>query len=145
MAEGASSATVYVKIIGKGNYAPADANAYASTTYKMCKVGQGQQDLSKVRVTVLDQNGTKQTNAEYTGLKVEPAVKVEIKIGKDWQVIAPADYQVPYVNKGKSTVIVTANGDKYVSSKTATFQIVTRNLKKQTGLLDNLFKVFGKV
>ena len=123
-------ATIYVKIVGKGNYAPANGE-YATAEYKVY-AKDGYKNLSKARITFVDENGSKLKNVAYTGNELEPAVKVEYKVGKTW-VEVPADrYEVSYtnnVNKGKATVVVTGNGDEYAGSKTAKISIVAKSLK----------------
>lgn len=128
VAEGTDSAIVYVKITGKGNYA-SNTNTFATAEYKVWKAD-GKTDLSKARVTVVDKDGSKQA---YTGRKVEPVVKVEVKEGRNWEIVPPDQYKVAYVNnvnKGKATVVVTGTGTKYVSSKTATFSIVAKKMNE---------------
>ena len=153
LAEGADSVTVYVKIIGKGNYAPADNNTFASTEFKVWSAS-GKKDLSKARVTFYDKklydkdgkltDAKKVTKLEYTGRKVKPGdVVVEIKDGKKWQVVPSDQYDLTYVNnvnKGKATVVINAKGKDYVGGKTASYSIVVKKL--QADLVNNLFKMF---
>jgi hypothetical protein len=145
-----TSATVWVKIVGKGNYLSADASAYAKASYQVrSQSGADTVDLSKARITIKDEKGTKLTKAEYTGKEIEPAVVVEVKNGKQWVTVpeiskgsTTANYTVTYVNnvnKGKATVVVTGAGN-YVGSKTATFSIVAKNVKNLTDLMKDLFK-----
>jgi len=74
--------TIYVKIVGKGNYAPANGE-YATAEYKVY-AKDGYKNLSKARVTFVDENGGKLKNVAYTGNELEPTVKVEYKDGKTW-------------------------------------------------------------
>jgi len=137
--DGQDSVTVYVKLVGKGNYV-ASNGAYATATYEVCK--KPANDLSKARVTFKDASGNKLTKAEYTGNEIEPAVKVEIKNGKTWTEVPADKYEVTYfnnVNKGTASVVVTATGEEYAGSKTAKFKIVAKNLKSLSDLLKDLF------
>lgn len=137
--DGQDSVTVYVKLVGKGNYV-ASNGAYATATYEVCK--KPANDLSKARVTFVDASGNKLTKAEYTGNEIEPAVKVEIKNGKTWTEVPADKYEVTYfnnVNKGTASVVVTATGEDYAGSKTAKFKIVAKNLKSLSDLLKDLF------
>ncbi len=143
--EDQTSATVYVKITGKGNYAPVNGE-YATTQYTVSKKDAEDVDLSKARVTVVDAEGKKLTKVEYTGNELEPQVKVEVKVkvGKktEWQVVEDTNYEVTYMNnvkKGTATVVINATGDGYVGSKTAKFKIVAKNLKSLPDLLKELF------
>jgi uncharacterized repeat protein (TIGR02543 family) len=144
-----TSATVWVKIVGKGNYLSDDATAYAKASYQVrSQSGADTVDLSKARITIKD-GQKKLTKTEYTGKEIEPTVVVEVKNGKKWDIVpeisegsTTANYTVTYVNnvnKGKATVVVTGAGN-YVGSKTATFSIVAKNVKNLTDLLKDLFK-----
>lgn len=122
--------TIYVKIVGKGNYAPANGE-YATAEYKVY-AKDGYKNLSKARVTFVDENGNKLKNVAYTGNELEPTVKVEYKDGKTWVEVSADQYEVSYtnnVNKGKATVVVTGTGDEYAGSKTAKISIVAKSLK----------------
>lgn len=133
-----TSVTVYVRIAGKGNYA-AGNNKFAKATYQVCQ--KNGFDLSKARITFW-QDGKKMTKAEYTGLAIEPVVKVEVKNGKVWEEVPADAYRVFYsnnINKGTASVTVTAQGDSCVGSKTATFKIVAKNIKSLKDLLKDLF------
>ncbi len=145
LADDAVSATIYVKIVGKGNYAPKDESTFAATEYQVWKVGENQKDLSKARVTFVDASGSKLTKATYTGEEMEPAVKVEIKNGKTWETIPADQYELTYVNnvhKGKATAIINAKGVQYVGGRTAAFSIVAQNLKNRSDLWGNLAQIF---
>lgn len=138
-----ASATVYVKITGKGNYAPkAGADSYATASYKVCSKA-NLVDLSKARITFVDASGKKLTKVEYTGRALRPTVKVEVKVGKQYVEVPSDQYRVIYVNnvkKGKATAIVTGTGKQYVGSKSAKFTITSKNIKNVSDLWKNLFK-----
>jgi hypothetical protein len=134
-----TSKTVWVKIVGKGNYRVDNAELYATASYKVySNSGEGVIDLSKAVITFAD--GKTTTKAEYTGKKVEPTVVVKDGKGSDAKEISAASYEVVYVNnvnKGKATVVIKpAENSKCVGSKTATFSIVAQKLSST--LLDNL-------
>lgn len=137
IADGESSKTVYAKIVGKGNYASKDTGDYIVAEY-VVKAVDKQHDLSKAKVTLLDANGQKLTKMEYTGTALE-AVTVQVQFGKEAP-ISSDKYEVRYVNnvnKGKATVVITAkDGSEYAGSKTATFSIVSKNLKNTTTIFD---------
>ncbi len=130
LADGQAYATVYVKIEGKGNYAPkngefakAEYRVYAKDVYN---------DLSKAKVTFVDANGNTVKNVAYTGNELEPAVKVECKVNGAWVTVPADQYEVSYtnnVNRGKMTVVVTGTGKEYAGSKTAKTSIVAKSLK----------------
>ena len=134
-------ATVYVKIIGKGNFKASDEFTYATTQYQVRTVSdKATLDLSKAKVTFYSDEARtrKVTKLEYTGEEVEPLeVKLEIR-GVE---VPESEYEVVFVNnvnKGKATAIITAyDTSAYGGSKTATYSIVSRNLK---ALGDKLFK-----
>jgi hypothetical protein len=132
-----TSATVWVKIVGKGNYLSADANAYATASYEVSPATD-KFDLSKAVITF--EGGAKTVKAEYTGKAVEPTVT--IGKGKNAKEVPAGSYEVIYVNnvnKGKATVVVVpaAGSTECVGSKTATFSIVAQ--KVSASLLENLF------
>jgi len=138
LADGQDSVTVYVKLVGKGNYAPSNGE-YATAEYQVCK--KPAYDLSKARVTFWE-SGKKITKAEYSGMAIEPTVKVEVKIGKTWTEVPTDKYEVYYsnnVDKGIASVTITAAGEDYAGSKTAKFKIVAKNLKGLKDLLKDLF------
>lgn len=135
---GQSYVTVYVKLVGKGNYAPIN-NEYVKAEYQVCK--KPAYDLSKARVT-LWQADQKITQAEYTGCAIEPAVKVEVKKGKIWEEVPQQHYKVYYSNnigKGTATVVISANTEEYAGSKTVKFKIAAKNIKSIKDLLKDLF------
>ncbi len=145
--EGEASKTIYVKLVGKGNYAPSKETDYATASYKLCK--KPVYDLSKAKVTFWD-GDKKFTKMEYTGKELEPpTVKVQCrKNGKGQYVDVPAElYEVSYVNnvnKGTASVVVSANGTTFdgedcAGSKTVKFKIVAKNLKSLKDLLEKLF------
>ena len=136
--DGTEYVTVYMKIVGKGNYATSD-DKYAKAEYRVCQ--KPAYDLAKARVT-LWQNDKKITKAEYTGLAIEPTVKVEVKNGKVWEEVPAEQYRVYYtnnINKGTATVTVTAQGESYAGSKAVKFKIVAQNIKSLKDLLKDLF------
>ena len=88
-------------------------------------------DLSKAKVTIVGGN-----KAEYTGEGVSPDIEIKYKSGKEWKTLSADDIgtyvTVTYinnVNKGKATVMINGNGDRYVGSKTAIFNIVAKSMK----------------
>ncbi len=136
--DGKDSVKIYVQIVGKGNYAPT-ADEYAKAEYLVCR--KNGYDLSKARVTLWE-NDKKITQTEYTGLAIEPIVKVEVKNGKIWEEVPAEVYQVYYtnnINKGTASVTVTASGEDYAGSKTVKFKIVAKNIKSLKDLLKDLF------
>ena len=137
--DGQDYATVYVKIVGKGKYAPTSDRQYLTGTYKVCRAPS--YDLSKARVTFWD-GDKKITKAEYTGNAITPIVKVEVKSGKTWKEVPADQYTVHYFsnkNKGTAQVCITATGTEYAGSKTAKFKIVSKNIKSIKDLLTELF------
>ncbi len=81
----------------------------------------------------------------YTGKAIE-ITNVEVK-DKAGNVIDSANYEVSYVNhtnKGTATIKVTAKGDTYKGSKTATFNIVARDIKDAKVTVENLYYRSGK-
>lgn len=53
------------------------------------------------------------------------------------------DYKVTYmnnINKGKAAAIITGVNDRYAGSRTASFSIAAKNLKKIVDFLEDLFK-----
>ncbi len=94
----------------------------------------------------MDENDKKLTKVQYTGEELEPAVKVELKNGKNWEVVPADQYEVSYVNnvnKGRATAVITADSDVYVSGKTANFNIVAQSLKNRTDIWSNIAGFFG--
>lgn len=121
-------ATVYVKITGKGNYAA--EGTYLTDSYQVYRKS-AYKDFTKVRVTVVNDQGAKLGKADYTGKALEPKVKVEIKDGKTYRTLTEGtDYTVAYVsniNKGKATVVLDGCGE-YDGSKTAYFIIGAKSV-----------------
>ena len=137
--------TVWVKIVGKGNYKAAqDTNnrCYVTASYKVRSKSQpNTYNLSKAKVSFVDKNGKSVKKVEYTGLpisKEDIRTQVTYKIGKDTVTLTEGiDYKAVYVNnvnKGKATVIINTadngvgGGNKYVGSKIASFSITADNL-----------------
>jgi len=140
LGENEESVTIYVKIEGKKNYASAKGE-FATAEYKVTKAAT--YDLAKARVTFWDGN-TKLTKVEYTGKEVEPAVKVECKVGKTWVMVPEEQYEVMYsnnINKGTASVVVNATGSECAGSKTAKFKIVSKDIKFLSDLLKDLFGI----
>ena len=131
--------TVYVKIVGKGNYAAKDAGDFISTVYKVVNVDKTK-DLSKAKI-VDAKTGKALGKQEYTGEEIQPEIKVMIGATE-----VPEDaYALTYVNnvnKGKATVIITAVDDNeggYAGSKAQNFNIASRNLKNVVDFFKDLF------
>lgn len=143
IAENASSATVYVKITGKGCYAPVNGE-YATAEYQVVK--KAVIDISKAKVTFVDGDGNKLSKMVYTGKELEPNVVVEVKQKVDgkmqWVTVDASKYEITYTNnvkKGTATVVVTGITDDCTGSKNAKFKIVAKNLKSLPELLKDLF------
>ncbi|MCH5248911.1 MAG: BspA family leucine-rich repeat surface protein [Lachnospiraceae bacterium] len=129
--------TIWVKIVGKGNYKPADEIAnntcYAIASYKVRSLASSDSyDLSKAKVTFRDKTGNTVKKASYTGTPITGeniGVVVTYKIGKETVTLTEGEhYTVEFinnVNKGKATVVITGKDDqtKYVGSKSASFSI----------------------
>ncbi|MDE7478452.1 MAG: chitobiase/beta-hexosaminidase C-terminal domain-containing protein, partial [Lachnospiraceae bacterium] len=119
--------TVYVKIEGKGNY-----EGTLTTEYNVYRLTEDAINLAKAKVNFVGGN-----RAEYTGENVEPRIEVMYKSGGEWKKVDENDIgtyvTVTYinnVNKGKATVMINGNGDRYVGSKAAVFSIVPRSMKQ---------------
>lgn len=140
--EGEAYATVYVKLVGKGNYAPkVGTDSCATASYKVCSKT-NLIDLSTAKVTFVDSLGNKLSKVEYTGRAVQPEVKVEVKVGKQYVEVPSDQYKVVYVNnvkKGKATAIITGTGTKYVGSRSAKFTIASKNIKDVKDFWKHLF------
>ncbi len=122
-----SYTTIYVKIIGKGNYKPVNGE-YATAEYRV--YAKSYNSLAKAKITGTDGKALKKVY--YTGNEQKPEVKVWIKNGSTWEPVDADQYEVSYtnnVNKGKATIVVNGTGDKYAGSKTAKFSIVAQSLK----------------
>lgn len=154
--EGKDSATVYVKITGKGNYA-GDTSVYARGEYNVKRTADTVLDLSKAKVTFKN-GGTTVKKLEYTGLPHRPDVEVTVKVkGAGTITLDASQYDVVWTNnigKGKATAVITGNGTKvngyaFVGSKNATITIVAGNFKdiknffdeKTTNFLNSLFNL----
>lgn len=130
LGNGEKSVTVYVDVVGKGNYS---AESSTTGTFQVRRLSGKEVDLSKARVTFYDENGVK-NKVSYTGGLVEPA-RMEVTCNVDGEIVnlvEDQDYIVTYANnrnKGKATVILTGTGMrnekgiKFVGSKKATFSI----------------------
>ena len=131
--------TVYVKIVGKGNYAAKDTDDYLTAEYKVVSVDKTK-DLSKAKVIDV-KTGKVVGKQEYTGEEIKPEIKVMIGSTE----VSSDAYEVAYVNnvnKGKATVIITAVDDNeggYAGSKAQNFSIVSRNLKNVVDFFKDLF------
>ena len=130
--------TVYVKIVGKGNYAAKDAGDFISTVYKVVNVDKTK-DLSKAKI-VDAKTGKALGKQEYTGEEIKPVIKVMIGAAD-----VPADaYDVTYVNnvnKGKATIVITAkegNAAGYAGSKAQNFTISAGDLRQSAELLEDM-------
>ena len=135
--------TVWVKIVGKGNYAAPDETCYATASYKVRSQGASDSyDLSKAKVTFQDKKGNPIKKIQYTGEPItgdDIKVVVTYKTGSETVTLHEGQhYTVEFVNnvnKGKATVVITGMSDQkgYVGSKTATFSIVAWSLKNLIG------------
>jgi hypothetical protein len=129
-----TSATVYVKITGKGNYAGTELTG----EYRVTKASEDSINISNARVTIVDQYGNKTAKLSYTGKEVTPSLKVEVKSGKSYRTLTEEEISsaldiryVNNINKGKATVVINAKADSgYIGSRTASFNIVTKSIKK---------------
>ncbi len=133
----AGDTTVWVKVVGKGNYASEDKKCYAVGSYKVCAKQGESLDLSKAKISFKDSKETAIKKTEYTGNPIDgDNIKVEVtcKVNGQNKVLEEnKDYTVEFVNnvnKGKATVIIRGAKDQttYVGSKTATFSIVAKKL-----------------
>ncbi|MCH5248914.1 MAG: BspA family leucine-rich repeat surface protein [Lachnospiraceae bacterium] len=130
--------TVWVKIIGKGNYATTDDTCYVTASYRVRSLASSDSyDLSKASVTFRDKDGNPIKKIEYTGEPItgdDIKVVVTYKIGKETYTLGETnDYTLTFinnVNKGKATVLITGRPGQsgYVGSKTASFSITAGNL-----------------
>lgn len=122
--------TVKVRIAGKGNY-----SGTIETSYQVGKAD-GLKDLSKARITVVDENGGKLKNAVFDGKEQKVRLKIELKTGKKYQEITREEYEalaghIVYVNhvyKGKATITVNGDGEIFTGGKAVTFNIVSKNI-----------------
>jgi hypothetical protein len=129
------SATITVKVTGKGNY-----SFTKEASYKVWK-DNGAINLTSAKVTVVDENGAKFSKAEYTGQEITPNLIIASKKGtaitsEQFEKLKDTITYVNNVNAGTATVIINGNGTDFIGSKIVTFRIVTKNLRN---ILD-LFK-----
>lgn len=126
--------TVTVCIRGKGNYA---GEGEIRTTYEVRPKGQDQIDLSKAKVTVVEDNtGKRLKSVQYDGNVKKPRICIQVKEGRKYRELTQEEYAVlePYityvnnVNKGKATVVVNGDGALFTGSRSVTFTIAKRNL-----------------
>jgi hypothetical protein len=120
-----TSKTVYVKITAK------DKGNYLGTvigSYNVVRKDNDDIEVSKLRITVVDEKGNKLTNCSYTGYELTPKVKIEVKNGKNYEEISEENFDIQYINninKGNATILLNAiPGSGYIGSKTVTFSIV---------------------
>lgn len=144
LGNGERSVTVYVKVVGKGNYSKESSVTGSFQVRRL--VGKKEVDLSKAKVTFYDENNVK-NKVSYTGGLVEPArIEVICKVdGKNVELVEDQDYTVTYANnrnKGKATVILTGtglrneNGIKFVGSKKAAFSITAMKVTNKVSFDD---------
>lgn len=128
------SGTVTVRIRGKGNYA---GEGEIRTSYEVRPKEQGLIDLSKAKVTVVDDNtGTRLKSVQYDGTAKKPRVSIQVKDGRSYRELNQEEYAalephivyVNNVNKGKSAVVVNGDGVLFTGSRSAAFTIAQRNL-----------------
>ena len=126
-----TSAQVYVKVEGKGNYT--GTLAVQELSYRVSTVDKTL-DLGKAKVTVTGDAG--KGKATYTGEALTPAVTVTIGSGKNAVTLKEHQhYEVSYtgnIYKGKGTVVINAvagNAEGYAGGKTASFSIISKSLK----------------
>ena len=135
--------TIYVELRGKGNFITNDCGPVAS--YKvMRKASAGAIDLSKVKVTILDENNVKRTKFEYMGgQEITPTILVEYKAGREYKELDSDLYTINYSNnvcRGKATIVINGNGVETIGSKTVTFNIVAKNIKN----LEDFWSLWSK-
>lgn len=124
------SGDVKVLITGKGNY-----RGTVETSYQVGKAD-GLWDLSKARITVVDENGRKIKNVMFDGNEQKVRLKIELKAGKGYQEITEEEYtalagHITYVNhvyKGKATIVVNGDGKVFTGGKAAAFHIVPKDI-----------------
>lgn len=128
------SSTVTVRIRGKGNYAGAGE---IRTSYEVRPVEEGKIDLSKAKVTVVEEDSNqKLKSVQYDGTVKKPRLLIQVKEGKSYRELTQGEYAAlaPYityvnnVNKGKATVVVNGDGVLFTGSKSVAFSIAKRNL-----------------
>ena len=122
--------TVTVQIQGKGNYSGA-----IETSYTVRKPD-NMYDLSKARVTVVDQGGRKLKNVQFDGTAQTVSLKIEVKDGSRYRELTPGEYHVlaPFITyannvyKGTASVILNGDGKTFAGGKAVTFKIVSKNI-----------------
>lgn len=117
-------------ITGKGNY-----SGTIETSYQVGKP-ENLKDLSKARITVVDENGGKLKKVAFDGNEQKPRLKIELKEGGKYQEITEDEYtaltgHITYVNnvhKGKATIVVNGDGTVFIGGKAVTFNIVPKDI-----------------
>ncbi len=130
--------TITIAVTAKGNY-----SGTALGYYEVKKPSAELIDLSKAKIVAKAKSSkgkdVKVGKQEYTGLAIEPEIRVLVKSGKTWIEVDPEKYEISYINnvmKGKATILITGDGTDAVGSRTANFTI--------TNMRMNLFKlIFG--
>ena len=129
-------AAVYVKIIPtvKGNYTLPNERDAVKGSYTVWTKGDKTKDFSNAKVTFYDAHNKKITKINYTGKPVKPEKMVVMLGGVDFEsdtANTPYTYEiVNNINKGKESVIIKAKADSGdTGTKTASFRIVSRNIK----------------
>ena len=118
---------VTVTVEGKGNM-----KGKATTTYRVV-YSPKENDLSKAKLTIRDQNGKKVSSLPYTGTEVEFKGDYRLEVVLSGVTLKEdVDYKIEYVNninKGTAIAIVTGLGEtstektKYYGSKSLKFTI----------------------
>ncbi|MCR4642025.1 MAG: hypothetical protein K5697_08350, partial [Lachnospiraceae bacterium] len=119
---------LYAKVTGTGSYKSDTSKVVSFVLYR---AEEGKLDLTKARI-VDPATGKKLGKQEYTGRAVEPAIKVQVKVGKTWTDVDPKYYTVSYSNnvaKGRATVAVSGKGTSATGSRAATFSIKAKDMK----------------
>ncbi|MBQ9438577.1 MAG: InlB B-repeat-containing protein [Lachnospiraceae bacterium] len=131
-----ASATITVRVTGKGNYRSEPVTA----SYRVLRAADAV-NLSKAKIVAKEKNAKGKDVAvgkqPYTGREIEPEIRVlaPAKDGKKtvWKEVSADLYNVTYinnVNKGTATILITGNGTDAAGSKTAKFTISAASLKK---------------
>jgi hypothetical protein len=128
VADGADYATVYFRVSGKGNYEGSTVDG----EYKVWKQNDNLVDLSKAKITLLDESGNQLKKMSFTGKECTPnKVVVTIGSGKNLKTLDSGVYTVDYVNNintGKATVVIKAVNGNSIGSKTTTFTITKKKI-----------------
>jgi hypothetical protein len=132
VADGADYATVYFRVSGKGNYEGSTVDG----EYKVWKQNDNLVDLSKAKITLLDESGNQLKKMSFTGKECTPEVKVTVTKGSgknkiETTLTKDVDYTVDYVNNintGKATVVIKAVNGNSIGSKTTTFTITKKKI-----------------